>query len=132
MKGHVSYERAPMCGYTYTSHDPHCNIISLYLIHIIFLYIIINIFTTLKWIIAYCPIYIGYLHSEPGWFTTFLDLYCILRETTIVSGSFVSCTCCIPPSLHHIYRLIFQTGFPQGGLSRVMLTKNTCVHFHVC
>jgi hypothetical protein len=44
-----------------------------------------------------------------------LDLCCSLRQAAIVSGSFVSCTCCIPPSILHIYTLIFQTGFPRGG-----------------
>jgi hypothetical protein len=63
-----------------------------------------------------------------------LDLCCSLRQATIVSGSFISCTCCIPPSILHLYILPFQTGFPRrggggGGLSRVMLTKNSCVHF---
>ena len=42
--------------------------------HLIILFIhiqlLLNIFTILQWIIAYCPIYIGYLHSEPAWFTT--------------------------------------------------------------
>jgi hypothetical protein len=42
----------------------HCN-------HLIYSYtLLFNIFTIHKWIIAYCPIYIGYLHSEPAWFTT--------------------------------------------------------------
>jgi hypothetical protein len=40
-------------------------------------------------------------------------------------------TCCIPCLGHHIYTLSFYTSFPRGGggggLSRVMLTKNTCV-----
>jgi hypothetical protein len=31
-----------------------------------------------------------------------LDLCCSLRQAAIVSGSFVSCTCCIPPSIFHI------------------------------
>jgi hypothetical protein len=44
-----------------------------------------------------------------------LDLCCSLRQAAIVSGSFVSCTCCIPPSILHIYILPFQTGFPRGG-----------------
>jgi hypothetical protein len=65
MKGHVSYERAPLCGYIYRSPHPHCDIILFILIQLL-----LNIFTILKWIIAYCPIYIGYLHSEPVWFTT--------------------------------------------------------------
>jgi hypothetical protein len=30
---------------------------------------------------------------------------------------------------HYIYIHSSQTGFPRGVLSRVMLTKNTCVHF---
>jgi len=59
----------------------------------------------------------------------FLDLYRSLREVVIVSGSFFSCTFCIPHYLHYIYRLIFQIGFSRGVLSRVMLTKNRCVHF---
>jgi hypothetical protein len=44
-----------------------------------------------------------------------LDLCCSLRQTAIVSGSFVSCTCWIPPSIFHIYILPFQTDFPRGG-----------------
>jgi hypothetical protein len=61
-----------------------------------------------------------------------LALCCILDQVVIVSGSYIYCTCCIPPFILPIYTLIFQTGFPRGVLSRVMLTKNTCVHFHVC
>jgi hypothetical protein len=65
MKGCVSYERAPLCGYIYRSSHPHCNIILFILIQLL-----LNTLTILKWIIVYCPIYIGYLHSELGWFTT--------------------------------------------------------------
>ena len=61
-----------------------------------------------------------------------LDLYFILDQVAIVSGSSIFCTCCIPPSSFLIYRHILQTSFPRGVLSRVMLTKNTCVQFHVC
>jgi hypothetical protein len=33
----------------------------------------------------------------------------------------------------HLYsELVFPEGGGGGGLSKVMLTKNTCVHFHVC
>ena len=48
--------------YIYRSPHPHCNIILFILIQLL-----LNIFTILKWIIVYCPIYIGYLHSEPAW-----------------------------------------------------------------
>jgi hypothetical protein len=62
-----------------------------------------------------------------------LGLCSSLVQAAIVSGSSVYCTCCIPPSILHIYTLIFQTSFPRGFfLSRVMLTKNTCVHLYVC
>ena len=61
-----------------------------------------------------------------------LGLCFSLVQAAIVSGSSVYCTCCIPLSFLHIYTLRFQTGFPRGVLSRVMLTKNTCAHFHVC
>jgi hypothetical protein len=44
-----------------------------------------------------------------------LDLCFSLVQAAIVSGSSVYCTCCIPPSILHIYTLIFQTGFPRGG-----------------
>jgi hypothetical protein len=44
-----------------------------------------------------------------------LDLCFILVQAAIVSGSSVYCTCCIPPSILHIYTLKFQTGFPRGG-----------------
>jgi hypothetical protein len=44
-----------------------------------------------------------------------LDLCCNLRQAAIVSCSFVSCTCCIPPSILHIYILPFHTSFPPGG-----------------
>jgi hypothetical protein len=44
-----------------------------------------------------------------------LDLCCSLDQAAIVSGSSIYCTCCIPPSILHIYTLIFQTGFPRGG-----------------
>jgi hypothetical protein len=44
-----------------------------------------------------------------------LDLCFSLVQAAIVSSSSVYCTCCIPPSFLHIYTLIFQTGFPQGG-----------------
>jgi hypothetical protein len=59
-----------------------------------------------------------------------LDLCFSLVQAAIVSGSSVYCTYCIPrsPSFLHIYTLIIQNGFPRGVLSRVMLTKNTCVH----
>jgi hypothetical protein len=37
---------------------------------------------------------------------------------------------------HHLFSsyidIYSKLVFPGGGLSRVMLTKNTCVHFHVC
>jgi hypothetical protein len=44
-----------------------------------------------------------------------LGLFFSLVQVTIVSGSSVYCTCCIPPPILHIYTLRFQTGFPQGG-----------------
>ena len=44
----------------YTS--PHS---SFEIILFILIQLLLNIFTILKWIIAYCPIYIGCLHSEP-------------------------------------------------------------------
>jgi hypothetical protein len=43
-----------------------------------------------------------------------LDLCCSLIQDAIVSGSFVSCSFCIPPSILHIYILPFQTSFPRG------------------
>jgi hypothetical protein len=61
-----------------------------------------------------------------------LDLCFSLDLAAIVSGSFIFCTCCIPPSSFLIYRHIFQTGFPRGVLSRVMLTKNTYVQKCMC
>jgi hypothetical protein len=44
-----------------------------------------------------------------------LDLCFSLVQVAIVSGSSVYCTCCIPPSILHIYTLIFQIDFPRGG-----------------
>jgi hypothetical protein len=44
-----------------------------------------------------------------------LDLYFILDQASIVSGSSVFCTCCIPSSILLIYRHIFQTGFFYPG-----------------
>jgi len=48
-------------------------------------FLLLNIFAILKWIIAYCPIYIGYLHSEVAWFTTF----------TLQQGFHIWCPYCI-------------------------------------
>jgi hypothetical protein len=67
MKGHVSYERAPLCGIYIQALFPHLK--SSHSYHIL-IQLLLNMFTSLKWIIAYYPIYIGYLHSEPAWFTT--------------------------------------------------------------
>jgi hypothetical protein len=61
-----------------------------------------------------------------------MDLYFRLDQTYVVLGSSIFCNFFIPPCILLIYRHIFQTAFPPGGLSRVMLTKNTCVQFHVC
>jgi hypothetical protein len=43
------------------------------------------------------------------------DLCFILIQVSIVSGSYVYCTFCIPPSFLHMHTLIFQTCFPRGG-----------------
>jgi hypothetical protein len=71
MKGHVSYERAPLCGIYIQALIPH------YILFIL-IHLLLNIFTILKWIIAYCPIYIGCLHSEPvgspQWYQRFVFL----------------------------------------------------------
>jgi hypothetical protein len=67
MKGHVSYERAPLCGIYIQALISHLK--SSHSYHIL-IQLLLNIFTILKWIIAYYPMYIGYLHSEPTWFTT--------------------------------------------------------------
>jgi hypothetical protein len=65
MKGHVSYKREPLCGIYIQA-----RILHLYYILFILIHLLLNIFTIHKCIIAYCPIYTGYLHSEPAWFTT--------------------------------------------------------------
>jgi hypothetical protein len=66
MKDHVSYERALLHGIYIQPSFLICN----HLIHSYSYTLLLNIFTILKWIIAYCLIYTGYLHSEPSWFTT--------------------------------------------------------------
>ena len=48
MKGRVSYERAPLCRYIYTSPHPHCNIILF-----IFLYIYYSIYNLLPYMDFY-------------------------------------------------------------------------------
>jgi hypothetical protein len=44
-----------------------------------------------------------------------LDLCFSVVQVVIVSGSSVYCTCCIPPSILHIYTLRFETSFPREG-----------------
>jgi hypothetical protein len=61
-----------------------------------------------------------------------LDLYFSLDQATILLGSSIFCTCCIPPSILLIYRHIFQTGFPrwgfiQGHVDQKSLCSISCV-----
>jgi hypothetical protein len=60
--------------------------------------------------------------------TSFEELHCKLEKKLglyQVPCVFTCCSICFQIS---IYISISLTGFPHGGFSRVMLTKNTCVH----
>jgi hypothetical protein len=66
---HVSYERAPLRGYIYR---PSFVIVISYSYYSYLIYIYIYYLLSL-WISLYSK-YFGYLHSEPGWFTTQMGL----------------------------------------------------------
>jgi hypothetical protein len=64
MKGHVSYERAPLRGYIYS---PHFSFVIISFIFLFYYYSYIYYYP--KWISSYSK-YFGYFVYELSWFTT--------------------------------------------------------------
>jgi hypothetical protein len=58
MKGHVSYERAPLCGYIYSSPHPCCNIILFIFLYIYYYIYLLSINGLLRIVLFILDIYI--------------------------------------------------------------------------
>jgi hypothetical protein len=74
---------------------------------------------------GFASLYVGHTFLD-------LDLYINSDQVSIVSGSIIYCTCCIPPYSFLIYTYIFQTGFPRGVFIQGHVDqKYLCTKMHV-